>query len=130
MAEMKNLYPTLVSDKFVETINFYEDFFGFAPLVEQEGYALLQQKDNADMRLAVFDVNHKCVSDRVQPVQGVILSLAVDNVEHLYNELFMEGLEMYKDLGQDVNDRRHFVVYDPNGVLINVSEPLEMVLAA
>ena len=127
---MKNLYPTLVSEKWTKTVNFYEDYFGFVPVVEQEGYALLQQKDNADMRIAVFDVTHKCVSNRVQPSQGIILSLAVDDVERLYNDLFMEGLEMYKDLGHDVHDRRHFVVYDPNGVLVNVSEPFEMELAA
>jgi hypothetical protein len=34
----------------------------------------------------------------------------------------MEGLELYKEFGTDINGSRHFVVYDPNGILVNVTE--------
>jgi catechol 2,3-dioxygenase-like lactoylglutathione lyase family enzyme len=129
---MNSIYPTLVSNKFVETINFYEDFFGFVPVNEQDGYALLQHSDNHSIKIAIFDVDHACVHDRIKPVQGLIIALSVPNVEEAYQSLYMEGLDVYKDLSQDVHDRRHFVVYDPNGVLINVVEPFsqEMAMAA
>lgn len=119
---MASFYPTLVTDKFVDTINFYEDFFGFAPSTEEEGYALLEGADDSDHCIAVFDRAHKCIAQLEQSVQGVILTFAVDNIEEVYNRLYLEGLEFYKEFGQDVHGDRHFVIYDPNGVLVNVKE--------
>lgn len=119
---MNTFYPTLVSDQFVNTVNFYEDHFDFMPDVEKDGYALLRHKYNSDNYIAVFDSTHDCVVDRVQPVQGLILSIAVENVSQVYDTLYMEGLSMYKDVGEDVHGRQHFVVYDPNGILVNVYE--------
>lgn len=119
---MTHLYPTLVTGKPVNTINFYEDYFGFVPTVEQDGYALLQSQDDPDSRIAVFDVAHECVAPLEQSVQGVILTIGVENIENAYDTLYMEGLEIYKDLGTDVNGARHFVVYDPNRILVNVVE--------
>ena len=119
---MANFYPVLVSEQIVDTINFYEDYFGFVPAFEQDDYALLQNQKNPDSRIAVYDAKHKCVSKLEQSVQGGILALEVDDIEDTYNTLYMEGLEMYKHMGIDVQGNRHFVVYDPNRVLINVVE--------
>lgn len=119
---MARIYPTLVSNKMVSTINFYEDFFGFVPKVEQEGYALLQNGANPDTCIAVFAADHKCVAQLDQSVRGLILTVAVDDIEQTYDTLYMEGLELYKEFGVDVHGDRHFVVYDPNGILVNVTE--------
>ena len=120
---MTSLYPTLVSDRLVNTVNFYEDFFGFVPVIEKEGYVLLQKND---MFLAIFDAAHKCVGRLTETVQGLILSMPVQDVKAAYENLYMEGLEMYKEYGVDMHGKNHFVVYDPNGVLINVHEPLDI----
>lgn len=120
---MPYFHPSLVSSKLVETVNFYEDFFGFVPLIEKDGYVLLEKVGRPDMRIAVYDVNHKCVATRVSPSQGLILNLPVVDAESTYDELYMEGLDIYKEIGDDIHGQKHFVVYDPNGVLINVVEP-------
>lgn len=117
---MARFYPTLVSDKIVSTINFYEDYFGFVPTFEKEGYALLQSASDPESCIAVFAKDHNCVSGLEQSVQGLILSLKVDDIEATYDALYMEGLELYKGLGTDIHGSRHFVVYDPNGILVNV----------
>lgn len=119
---MAHFYPILVSEKLVHTVNFYEDYFGFVPTFEKEGYALLQSESHPDNCIAVFDSGHDCVSKLEQSVQGLILTLAVEDIEGTYNNLYMEGLELYKDFGVDVHGHRHFVVYDPNGILVNVIE--------
>ncbi len=123
---MAHLYPTLVSDKLVSTVNFYEDFFGFVPAIEKEGYVFLQSADKPDMCLAIFDAAHKCVGRLKETVQGLILSMPSKDVSAAYDRLYMEGVEMFKELGQDINGLKHFVVRDPNGVLINVHEPMEI----
>ena len=57
---MTDFHPTIVSDKYVPTINFYEDFFGFVATVEKEGFTLLQDISNASNRIAIFDTTHEC----------------------------------------------------------------------
>lgn len=120
---MSQLYSTLVSEKLVDTVNFYEDHFGFMPVIEKDGFAMLQSKDNV---IALFDAKHECVSESMKPVQGVILNIQLKNVEEIYNRLYMEGLDIYKELGRDINGKTHFVVTDPNGVLVNIHEPINM----
>jgi uncharacterized glyoxalase superfamily protein PhnB len=124
---MVGFHATLISDKMIETVNFYEDFFGFVPVIEEERYVLLSKKDDPSLRIAVFDSAHPCIYT-VAPAQGVILNLWSSRVKTLYDELYMEGLEMYKELGTDVHGNSHFVVIDPNGVLVNVCEPVEIKL--
>jgi len=117
-------FTTIVSDQLIKTVNFYEDHFGFIPAVEQDGYVLLERKDPEPSFLAVIDVNHKCLERRIESVKGVILSLVVQNVSDAYDSLYHEGLTMYKDLSQDIFGDHNFVVEDPNGVLVDVREPL------
>lgn len=123
---MTDFHPTIVSDKYVPTINFYEDFFGFVATVEKEGFTLLQDISNASNRIAIFDTTHECVAERVNPVQGLILNLPVEDVRVKFDALYMEGLEFYKEFGTDIYGRQHFVVYDPSGVLVNVHEAVEV----
>lgn len=122
---MGRFHATLISDKMVDTVNFYEDFFGFVPVIEQERYVLLQRLDDPSLRIAVFDSAHPCIST-VSPSKGVILNLCTVDVKACYDELYMEGLELYKEYGTDVHGKHHFVVIDPNGVLVNVCEPVEI----
>ena len=122
---MTHFYPTLVSEQMVQTVNFYEDYFGFVPTFEKDGYALLQCPKNPDSRIAVFDTQHACVSKFEKSVQGLILTLTVDDIDQTYNDLYMEGLELYKEIGTDIHGDRHFVVYDPNGILVNVIDGKE-----
>jgi catechol 2,3-dioxygenase-like lactoylglutathione lyase family enzyme len=112
---------TLISERLVETVNFYEDFFGFVPVIEKEGYVSLRKHDDEDMCITVFDTNHKCV-ENMPSVQGVILNFSVHDAKAAYDHFYMEGLDFYKEYGTDVNGHQHFVVKDPNGVLINIIE--------
>ena len=121
---MGRFHTTLISDKLVATVNFYEDFFGFVAVIEKDGYVLLQKQDDPDLCISVFETTHKCVKD-VPPVKGLILNMYNTDVKETYDHLYMEGLEFFKALGTDIHGNNHFVVIDPNGVLINVCEPIE-----
>lgn len=120
---MGRFHTTLISDKLIATVNFYEDFFGFVVIIEKDGYALLQKQDDPDLCIAVFETTHPCVKD-LPLVKGLILNLNHADVKKAHDHLYMEGLEFYKDLGKDIHGHNHFVVVDPNGILINVCEPI------
>ncbi len=123
---MSPFYPTLVSTRMVDTVNFYEDYFGFEPVVEQEGYILMRRRGNPEVCIAVFDSKHHCVSNVVPNVQGVIVNIIEEDVKGKYDDLYMEGLEIYKDLGSDINGNDHFIVYDPNGIMVNIHAPMTL----
>ncbi len=121
---MTLFYPTLVTDRFAETVSFYEDHFGFMPAIEQDGYVLLKCARSPEMCIAVFDVNHACVTDVVPSVRGVIVNIIIDDVKAKFDELYMEGLSIYSEVKKDINGNDHFIVYDPNGILVNVHAPM------
>ncbi len=122
---MPNFHPTIISDKLVPTVNFYEDYFEFIPALEKDGYTLLRKDGKHCERIEIFDATHKCVCGE-QTVQGLILNIAVEDVRSKFDALYMEGLEMFKEFGTDIHGREHFVVYDPNGVLVNVHAAIEI----
>lgn len=122
---MAPFYPTLVSDHLVTTVNFYEDHFDFVPAFETDKYVLLQKKGDPEVCIAVFDSSHVCVAEYGHSVQGLIVNIVQENVQSKYDDLYMEGVEIFKDLGKDIHGAEHFVVYDPNGILVNVHAPLQ-----
>jgi hypothetical protein len=123
---MASFYPTLVTDKLVNTVNFYEDYFDFVPAVEKDGYVLMQKKADPSVCIAVFDRQHKCVAEFGISVQGLIVNIVERDVKTKWDDLYMEGLDIYKDFGTDINGADHFVVYDPNGILVNVHAPVQL----
>ena len=120
---MPRLYTTIVSDRLVPTVNFYEDNFGFVPAIEKDGYVLLRQDGNPSICIAVFDIAHQHVSDLNDPTKGVIVNVVVPDVKTKYDDLYMEGLDIRKEYGTDINGPEHFVVCDPNGIWVNVHAP-------
>ncbi len=124
---MGEFYTTIVSDRMVTTINFYEDNFGFVPAIEKEGYALLRHKENKSACIAVFDTAHDCVRDLTNAAQGIIVNIVVNDVKKKYDSLYMEGLDICKEYGEDINGVEHFVVYDPNRIMVNVHAPFAFV---
>jgi len=122
---MALFHPTIVSGKHIATVNFYEDYFDFIPVVEEDGFTLLRNPALEGERIAIFDASHECIKG-VDPVQGLILNIPVEDLSKKHDMLYMEGLEFFKDMGTDIYGRKHFVVYDPNGVLVNVHEAVEV----
>lgn len=120
---MGSFYPTLVSDQLVKTVNFYEDHFGFVPTIEREGFVLMHQRANPENCLAVFSRAHECMSEVEIPVSGLIVNIVDNDVRSKYDDLYMEGLSFHRELGKDLVGADHFVVYDPNGIMVNVHAP-------
>jgi hypothetical protein len=59
-------------------------------------------------------------------VQGLIVNIIETDVKSKYDDLYMEGLDIYKEFGTDINGKDHFIVYDPNGIMVNVHAPLAL----
>lgn len=124
---MVSSYPTIVSDRLVSTVNFYEDYFDFVPTIEQDGYVLLKKGTRPDACIAVYDPASKaCKHATVLSGKGVIVNIVEEDVKAKFDALYMEGIEIAQDLAEDINGNEHFIVYDPNGIMVNVHAPMTL----
>ena len=121
---MKNFasYPVIRTTKFAQTVAFYEDLFGFVPFHETEGYARLHHKDAPHVMMTIIDTQHEFVSAVVnQNAMGQMFSVVISDFDEVFDNLYMEGLEILREPTDIGNGVKHFMIADPyNGVTINV----------
>lgn len=122
-------YPIICTDKFRDTVNYYEDYLGFSVQFEiVQNFVILKRNSYKDVYVAILDINnHEIPEEYRRSSSGVILNFPVEDVEKAYDELYIEGLEILDKPKISICGRKHFFVVDPNGILINVAEnvPLE-----
>lgn len=122
-------YPIICTDKFRDTVNYYEDYLGFSVQFEiVQNFVILKRDSYKDVYVAILDINnHEIPEEYRRSSSGVILNFPVEDVEKAYDELYIEGLEILDKPKISICGRKHFFVVDPNGILINVAEnvPLE-----
>ena len=54
----------------------------------------------------------------------MILNFEVEDVDAVHAEFQAAGIEMVKDIRSEDFGQRHFIVQDPNGVLIDIITPI------
>ena len=60
--------------------------------------------------------------------QGVMINYPVKDVQKMYDHLYQEGLTLLNEPENAPCGRKHFMVEDPNGILIDVAEDLDIAL--
>lgn len=121
------LYPMIVSEHFEQTVAFYEDHFEFSPSLEMEGFVILSRDDCTDMYLAIFDYRHDVIPEKYRkPVSGMILNYPTKDAQAMYNRLYDDGLDLVSEPEEVKCGRKHFFVEDPNGILIDVAEDVDL----
>lgn len=113
-------YPVLCTDRVAESRDFYVRLLGFAVTFEVDWYVSLR-RDPAH-ELALVDHRHPTVPAAYRaPVRGLLLNLEVTDVDAEWERLVVrEGLRPELALRDEPFGQRHFIVADPNGVLIDV----------
>ena len=116
-------YPIICAENFAQTVNFYEDHFDFKVTCEMDGFVLMKSSQAAELYVAVIDKNHGHIPERYRKtVQGMILSFPVENLQTSYDHAYWEGLTIISEPETSECGHRHFMVEDPNGILIDVTE--------
>ena len=120
-------YPIIYTDAFKKSVAFYEDYFEFTPELELNGFVILKRADRDEVYLGLIDVRHEALPACYrQPVQGLMLNYPVENVLKFYDYAYHEGLNLVSDPEDAPCGRKHFFIADPNGVLIDVAENIEV----
>jgi catechol 2,3-dioxygenase-like lactoylglutathione lyase family enzyme len=122
---VRSFYPGLVTARFYESWDFYTTHLGFRTVEENDAYVHLQHPTGCQLAL----LRHETAADVPELVsatdgRGFWLGLKVANADEMHARLVAAGVPIVYAPENKPWGERHFVVRDPNGVLIYVAHPL------
>lgn len=122
---LTSFYPVICTQRIAETAEFYTGLFGFETTFASDWYVSLRRPDPPHYELALLDHSHETLPEPYRaPVQGLLLNFEVADADAEYDRLVTRaGLPVALPLRSEEFGQRHFIVADPNGVLIDVITP-------
>jgi predicted enzyme related to lactoylglutathione lyase len=117
------IVPNLSSEAFAASRDFYAAMFDLVVSVELDDW-YLQLTPESDTRLNIGFVKpeHELFADRTASsgTYGVVLTIHVDDVDEAYKRAKRLGAEIAAEIRNEDYGQRHFLVVDPNGLVLNV----------
>lgn len=119
---LNSFYPVVLTERLEETARFYERHFGFERTFSSDWYVSLKRTAAPGYELAAVDAAHETVPAAYRrSVRGLLLNFEVEDVDAEYRRLVQDGgLSPELNLRTETFGQRHFILADPNGVLIDV----------
>ena len=119
-------YPVLMTDRVAETARFYEQHFRFTRQFDSDWYVHLQSSEDASVNLAILDGGHATIPApaRGGKASGVLLNFEVEDASAEYQRVLEQGLSVLLELRDEAFGQRHFIVQAPDGVLVDVIQPI------
>ncbi|GAA1933246.1 VOC family protein [Streptomyces sodiiphilus] len=126
-SNLTSFYPVICSEHLAESMDFYTNLFGFEKTFESDWYVSLRRPEPPHYELALLDATHPTMPEGYRrPAQGLLLNLEVADVDAEHRRLVDgEGLTPVLPLRSEDFGQRHFIVADPDGVLVDVITPIE-----
>ncbi len=112
----------VITENLAETKAFYTENLGFGVTFENEFY-LLMHTPNKQAELSFLLPNHPTQQSFFHAPyggKGMYLTIEIDEVDSLYQELKSKGVEIKVELRDEPWGDRHFSIEDPNGIGIDI----------
>ncbi len=124
--KINSLYPVITTDKLETTKDFYEKYLELVVTFDSDWYISMRTPHEPFFELALLDYKHPSLPEAFQhPTSGVLINLEVGDVDTVYDRFGSLGIETVLDIRSEEWGQRHFIVQDPNGVLIDVIQNIE-----
>ncbi|RMI42868.1 VOC family protein [Streptomyces triticirhizae] len=123
---LTSLYPVICTARLAESHAFYTRLLGFETTFEADWYVSLRHPAGAGHELALLDHTHPTLPEAYRaPARGLLLNFEVEDVDAEWQRLVVtEGLKPVLELRSEDFGQRHFIVADPNDVLVDVITPI------
>lgn len=111
----------IITAKLSETKEFYTGKLGFGVTFENEFYLLLHTPNHGS-EISFLLPEHPSQQPLFRKAfagAGVYLTIEVEDVDKLYADLKIKGVDIKIDLRDEPWGDRHFAVSDPNGIGID-----------
>ncbi|MGW8851131.1 VOC family protein [Streptomyces xiamenensis] len=126
---LTSFYPVIGTARLADSRDFYTRLLGFEITFEADWYLSLRRPGapgSPGYELALLDHTHPTLPEGYRaPARGLLLNFEVTDVDAEWERLVTrEGLTPALPLRDEDFGQRHFIVPDPNGVLIDVITPI------
>ncbi|GAA2364089.1 VOC family protein [Streptomyces carpaticus] len=124
--DLTSCYPVICTERLAASRDFYTRLLGFEITFEADWYLSLRRPGDPPYELAFLDHTHPTLPAAYRtPVRGLLLNFEVTDVDAEWDRLVTRaGLTPELTLRNEDFGQRHFIVADPNGVLIDVITPI------
>ncbi|MEW2359379.1 VOC family protein [Spirillospora sp. NPDC029432] len=124
--QLTSFYPVICTSRIQESRDFYTGLLGFETTFEADWYVSLRRPGPPAYELALLDHTHPTLPAPYRsPVAGLLLNFEVEDVDAEWDRLIhREGLKPELEIRSEDFGQRHFIVADPDGVLIDVITPI------
>lgn len=112
----------IITEKLLESKSFYINYLGFGVTFENDFYILLHSP-NHQAEISFLLPNHpsqQTLFHKPFNGEGIYLTVEVEDVDLMYNELKNKGVEIRVELRDEPWGDRHFAIEDPNGIAIDI----------
>lgn len=124
--KINSYYPVLSVSDIQKSSEFFQNFFNFKPVFENEWYTHLQQTSDPSINLAFVAEGHNSIPASHQRLaQGILLNFELDEIDGLYETFRKENLEILLSLRDEAWGQRHFIVAAPCGLMVDVIKLIE-----
>lgn len=121
------IVPNVSSEAFVASRDFYAAMFDLVVSVElDDWYLQLMPESDAMLNIGFVKSDHELFAGRAASsgTYGVVLTIHVDDVDEAYERAKRLGAEITAEIRNEDFGQRHFLVVDPNGLVLNVMSAL------
>ena len=123
---INSIYPLICCSDLGRSLRFYRDVLGLEPVFEADWYVQFHAPGQPVAQLALILPDHDTIPERFRSVPaGVVISLEVDDADVRCAIARAAGAEIVIDTRSEVFGQRHFVTVDPDGLMVDVIQPIE-----
>lgn len=127
---LQNITHGIITHKLHESRDFYAKHLDFEVVFENEWYIHMRARSESRFQVAFLKPDHHtqpAVFKSAFQGKGLFYTLEVPDVDALFRKISAAGIKIELPLTEEAWGERHFAIYDPNGVAINISQPLKTV---
>ncbi len=119
-------FPVIITKQLKETKNFYVELLNCEAVFESDWYVQLASPKGLEIGLLIKGhYSQPNFLHQAYNGNGVVLSFEVDNVDDEYTKIKASGLAIVYELKTEEWGQRHFMLRDPNGMVVDVVQHLK-----
>lgn len=125
MKKINRIMTNICSDNLPESRNFYTKLFDFNVDFDSDWFIHLVSKDKK-LELGIIDRTNDIVPKDFQDnPQGFYVTFVVDSADEIFQIAESENFEIISEPTDTFYGQRRLLLKDPNGVLVDISSPIE-----
>jgi catechol 2,3-dioxygenase-like lactoylglutathione lyase family enzyme len=121
------LLPAILTDLVPETREYYVRLLGLAASFDSSWFVELVSPDSPAVALGIWKRTHDLVPPEFQKAPtGFVLSFQVPDASVIFVLAQSIGAKIVVPLRDEEYGQRHFMTEDPNGILVDITTPIEL----